>query len=139
MTFLLDTVAVSELTKPTRDSNFHSWWSGVHTEQLHHSALTIAELRKGSLLLPKGPKRRRIEEVIAAILLEQGERVLPIDLAVADAWAAVAVRHWTARLTISAVDELIAATAIAHDLTVVTRNVRHFEHSGCKLLSPWSG
>jgi predicted nucleic acid-binding protein len=37
------------------------------------------------------------------------------------------------------IDELIAATALVHDLTLVTRNVRHFEHSGCRLLSPWSG
>lgn len=138
MRLLLDTTALSELSKPRGDEAFASWFETVETDLIYHSVLTIAEVRKGSLGLPHGPRRREIERFISDLLNEQGVRVLDVDLAVADAWASVAFGHRAARLTVNAVDELIAATAIVHDLTVVTRNVKHFERSSCRLLSPWS-
>lgn len=66
------------------------------------------------------------------------DRTLPIDEPVASAWAELSVALRRSGQVVGAVDELIAATALANDLTVVTRNVRHFEPTGCRLICPWT-
>lgn len=102
------------------------------------SVLVIGEIDKGILKLDHGARRDRLSRQRDFILTRYDARILPIDLETAQKWAEVTDRHRRAMRTVGAVDELIAATALIQDLTVVTRNVRHFEHSGCKLLSPWS-
>ena len=143
MKFLLDTNAVSELGRPHPNSGLLAWHDEVgeaaeSQEAVFLSVLLIGEMDRGILKLPDGPKRRLLTTQRDAILAEYGTRILPIDLAVGRQWGAVTARHRALGLSINAVDELIAATALVHDLTVVTRNVRHFERSGCKLISPWS-
>ena len=66
------------------------------------------------------------------------DRILAVDIAVASAWAQVNTLHRRSGRTVGVSDELIAATALAHQLTVVTRNTRDFEVSGCAMFSPWS-
>lgn len=96
-------------------------------------------MRRGALALEHGPKRQVIESTILDIIEEFEEAIVPLSLEIAEAWAALSLRNKQAGQSVGVVDELIAATAIVHGLTVVTRNTRHFEHSGCRLLSPCSG
>lgn len=143
MKFLLDTNAVSELGRPNPDSGLLAWHDEIgevaeSQEAVFLSVLLIGEMDRGILKLPDGPKRRLLSAQRDAILAEYGTRILPIDMAVARQWGAVTARHRALGMSIDAVDELIAATALVHGLTVVTRNVRHFEHSGCELINPWS-
>lgn len=138
MKYLLDTNAVSEPQRPNPDRGYMDWLAAQIPDDLAISALTFGELRRGVTAL--GPGRRRTE--LSAWLVEGlaffGERILPIDLAVASAWADVWALHRRLGRPVGVVDELTAATALAHGLTVVTRNTRHFEVSGCDLLAPWS-
>lgn len=138
MSFLLDTNAISEVSFERPDAGFMKWFEGADENGFNLSTLTIGELRYGALKYGWGAKRRGLDEFIAQVIEFYGDRILPFDLMVAEAWASLRPSLKDKGRAIGAVDELIAATAIAHDLTVVTRNVRHFEPTGCKWLSPWS-
>jgi predicted nucleic acid-binding protein len=107
-------------------------------DQLHVSVLTIGELDRGVIRLAPGRRRDHLRDSLELLIADYGRRILPIDLAVARAWSSVAETNRRSGLIVGAVDELIAATAIAHDLVLVSRNVGHFSKSGCKLLCPWS-
>lgn len=140
MAFLLDTNVLSEVSRPEPNPAVRDWYGRQSWETLYVSVITLAELKRGLLLLDEGTRRRRLlEGHYRRILMSFEDRVPPIALGVAERWAEVTLRHIKAGRMQAALDELIAATGLAHDLTVVTRNVRHFEHSGCRLLSPWSG
>lgn len=138
MNFLLDTNAVSEGRRQSPDQGFMAWLERQADEALFVSALSIGELRRGLLLLPDGPRRAMVDAWLTQTLQGFADRTLPIDEAVASAWAELSVALRRAGQVVGAVDELIAATALANDLVVVTRNVRHFEPTGCRLICPWT-
>ncbi|HEY5410712.1 MAG TPA: PIN domain-containing protein, partial [Caulobacteraceae bacterium] len=102
------------------------------------SVITLGELRRGAMLLPEGARRARYEAVHRQLMDWFAERVIVVDRQIALAWGerSASLRRIGRELPLA--DQLLAATALTHDLTVVTRNVRHFELSGCKLLCPWS-
>lgn len=138
MNFLLDTNAVSEPNRHRPDLGFIEWVRSRSAWELNTSVLVVGELHRGVMRLPDTDRRRAIEDWVAQVVVDFEDRVLPIDLDVAAIWADIAHDLKRAGKVIGAIDELIAATALAHDLTLVTRNLRHFEPTGCKLLSPWS-
>ncbi len=115
-----------------------AWIQAQDASDLHTSVISIGELQYGVLAVPRGARRAAIEAWLAEGLVVFGPRVLPIDFKVASVWAAVKLALRRDGKIVGAIDELIAATALVHDLTVITRNVRHFETSGCKFLSPWA-
>ncbi|MBP1151356.1 type II toxin-antitoxin system VapC family toxin [Methylocaldum sp. RMAD-M] len=137
--FLLDTNVVSELRKAgdgKADANVTAWLSGVDAASLYISAITAMELELGILRVERrdaaqGEKLRTWMRT--RVLPEFVERTLPID-------AAVALR--CARLHVpdprSERDAYIAATALVHGMTVVTRNLADFEPTGARLLNPWN-
>ena len=143
MKVLLDTNAISEIFRTNPNAGFMAWFSGQELDRelddaLHLSVITVGELRRGALKLAAGDRRTRLEAFISETVSEYRARILPVDLAVAEAWADLAETYRAKGVVVGLEDELIAATAHVHGLTVVTRNVRHFEHSGCRVLSPWS-
>ena len=137
--FLLDTNVVSELRKVRlgrADRNVALWAEGVETAALYLSAITVRELEIGVLLAerrdpPQGAVFRTWfeEQVLPAF----AGRVLPVDT------AAVARRSAVLHVPDPAPfrDSLIAATALVHHMTLVTRNVADFQASGVELLNPW--
>ena len=138
MRFLLDTNAVSEPRRPAPDTGYLQWLSAQDPNDLAMSVLTFGELKRGVGVLAPGRRRTDLEAWLTEGLVSFGDRILPVDLSVTAAWADVSALHRGAGRAVGVIDELIAATALAHGLTVVTRNGRDFEASGCDLLVPWS-
>jgi predicted nucleic acid-binding protein len=136
--FLLDTNVVSELKRARADANVIRWLSDQLLSDLHISVITVGELRRGIVRLEPGRRRDDLDFWLEDMILRYDQRILPVDLAVTERWATLAELNRAAGRTSEMTDELIAATAHVHGLNIVTRNVRHFEHSGCRVLSPWS-
>ena len=134
MSFLVDTCAISELIRPSPSSRVRDWFEAASPNSLFLSVLTQGEIRKGVEKLDDGRRRVRIAawlETELPIWFEN--RVLAIDAGVADEWDRLMARPGN----IPAVDGLIAATALRHRLTVVTRNESDFAATGVDLLNPW--
>ena len=135
MSYLLDTNVISELTRKEPSPAVLAWFAGVAEESLHLSVLTVGELRRGIERLPAGRKRERLRRWVEDQLPGRfGNRMLDVSRLVADRWGrieAVAVR------SIPSIDGLLAATAVHHDLRLVTRNVRDFQVPGLVVINPW--
>lgn len=136
--YLLDTNVVSEPKRARPDEGVIAWLGEQLLSDLHISVITVGELRRGIVRLEPGRRRDDLDFWLADLILRYGERILPVDLDVTERWAALAEANRAAGRISDLTDELIAATAHVHGLTVVTRNIRHFEPSGCRVLSPWS-
>jgi predicted nucleic acid-binding protein len=135
--FLLDTNAISEPKRARPDTGVISWLNDQLLSDLHISVITVGELRRGIVRLEPGRRRDDLDFWLADLILRYDERILPVDRDVTERWASLAELNRAAGRASEMTDELIAATAHVHGLTVVTRNVGHFEHSGCRVLSPW--
>ena len=132
---LLDTNAVSELTKDNPNPAVISYLNSLGDSWL--SVIVIQELELGIQLLPEGRRRNRLRAWLAGLLDEFDGRVQPIEKQEAD-WAATfqaRVRKSGGKLELG--DALIAGTAAANDMTVVTRNVRDFDGLDVDIVNPW--
>ncbi len=134
MSFLVDTCALSELTKQKPSPRVSDWFDAAAPESLFISVLTLGEVRKGIERLGDGRRRARITMWLETTLPSWFEnRILPVDAGVADEWGRLAARL----RNLPAIDGLIAATALRRRLTVVTRNESDFAATGVDLLNPW--
>lgn len=136
--YLLDTNAISEPKRARPDEGVIAWLHDQLLSDLHISVITVGELRRGIVRLEPSRRRDDLDFWLGDLILRYGERILPVDLDVTERWASMAEANRAAGRASEMTDELIAATAHVHGLTIVTRNVRHFEPSGCRVLSPWS-
>ena len=137
--FLLDTSAISEPGRPRPDPGYLAWFDATPEPLQFTSVMTLGELRRGTEAMEPGRRRAKLEAVQTVLLLTQRSQILPVTIAVGQVWADLTLANKRAGRQVGVVDELIAATALVQGMTVVTRNLRHFEHSGCRVLSPWSG
>jgi len=139
MSFLLDTNVLSEWVKPRPDAGVITWLDEADEDRLFLSVVTLAEIRRGIERLQPGRRRQRLDDWLQDELPERFEgRILPVDAAVADTWGRLVARSEAAGRAIGVMDAFIAATASAHDLTLVTRNVGDFKGSMRAILNPWS-
>jgi predicted nucleic acid-binding protein len=137
--FLLDTNVVSEWTRLRPNAGVIGWLSECEEDSVFLSVITIAELRHGIERLTAGRRRSRLDAWLGDELLPRFEgRILSIEPGIADLWGRVVARREALGRPIHAMDALIAATATAHDLTLVTRNSTDFETSVKSILNPWS-
>lgn len=135
MSYLLDTNVISELIKMTPNEHVIAWVNRVAEFDLYLSAITIGELRKGVEKLDKSNKKTRLLFWLEQDLIERfADRILNIDVAVAERWGRLLVQT---KKTLPAIDSLIAATALHHDLCLVTRNVDDFNIPTLELFNPW--
>jgi predicted nucleic acid-binding protein len=135
MKYLVDTNVVSELRKGARaDANVRAWVGSLGDGDLYLSVLVLGELRQGiEGLRPRDPaSASRLERWLDELVRDHAERILPLDAAVADRWGRLNVPD-----RISAVDGLLAATALVHSMTLATRNVRHVKRTGVRLFDPF--
>ena len=140
MSYLLDTNAISEWVKPRPDRGIARWLDEVDEDRTYMSVITLGELRKGVDRLADGRRRGRLDRWLTSELPDRfGERMLPVDAAIADEWGRLLARGENAGTAVGGIDALIAATATVHGLRVVTRNVAHFRHTGVDVICPWHG
>ena len=138
MKLLLDTNVVSEWVRPSPDPGVARFLAELDEDRAFLSVVTIAELRFGIERLKAGVRRSRLEQWVTVELAERfAGRVLGVDVALAELWGVVLARGRTLGRPLSAMDALIAATASAHALTIVTRNVADFQPLDLPLYNPW--
>ena len=134
MSWLLDTNVVSELRKGPRADPGVARWAAGRRDEAWLSALTIGEIRRGIELRRRrdGVAARNMDVWLDGLLGAFESRILPFDARVAEAWGRLNVPD-----PLPTVDAMIAATALVHDLTLVTRNVKDVAGTGVRLLNPF--
>jgi len=137
--YLLDTNVVSEFRKAqnaNRGVVEFMATASARNDQCYLSVITIGELQMGAeKILHRGDARQAnmLKESLNEITNEYADLIVPIDHEVALIWAALRVPHYE-----NAIDKLIAATALSHSLTLVTRNIKDFEKVGVPVLNPFN-
>jgi predicted nucleic acid-binding protein len=133
--YLLDTNVVSELRRARPHGAVLEWLKGEDDKDLHLSAVTLGEIQAG-IEITRAQDRHRAEEIEAwADAVADSWNILQVDASIYRRWARL--MHGQSDHLYE--DALIAATALQHDLTVVTRNMADFEEFGVRLLNPFEG
>lgn len=138
MSHLLDTCVISELVKPEPNASLLRWFSSRDEAHLYLSVLTLGELERGVAKLPASRKKAKLGAWVRGDLARRFEgRILNIDVAVVQGWGAMVGASERRGRPLPVIDSLIAATAIAHNLRVVSRNAPDFERCGVECVNPW--
>jgi len=139
MRLLLDTNVLSEVTKPRPAQGVLNWLHGLDEDRTFISIVSIAEIRRGVALMDSGRKRDALDEWLTHDLPQRFEnRIVPVEGAVALAWGDLMALAKRSGRGLASMDGLIAATSIAHDLTLATRNIKDFDGFGIDIIDPWA-
>jgi len=135
MSYLLDINVLSELVRAKPDAAVLAWFKDVPDEGLCISVLTTGEIRKGVEAIVSGARKERLRVWLEHTLPDWfQDRVLPIDQSVAERWGRLLA---TVNRPVPAIDSLLAATALHHDLRMVTRNEQDFVFPDLDVVNPW--
>lgn len=138
MKYLLDTNVVSEWSKPRPDPSVVDWMNMAIEDDLYLSVITLGELWQGVEGLPAGKRRVALARWVERDLTGRFQgRLLGIDEQIARAWGVLLAESKQRGKAMHAVDALLAATARVYSLTLVTRNGKHFEGAGVRVLNPF--
>ena len=136
--YLLDTNCISEVVRITPEPRVMAWIDATDESLLYLSVLTLGEIRKGLAALPQGKRRTQLETWLDVQLRARfSGKILSVDSYVADRWGWLAAAAKRAGKALSVVDGLLAATALHHNLTIVSRNITDFAHLHVPVLDPW--
>lgn len=137
--YLLDTNAISELTKPRPNKGVLQWFGTVPEYRLYLSVLTIGELVSDVERLPDSDKKRDLWTWLTSDLVARfGERVVPVDFDAAHLWGRLEGEARANGTVLPLIDALLAATALSHGLALVTRNMRDFTNLPVRVENPWN-
>ncbi len=135
MSYLLDTNIVSETVRRTPNKSVIAWLDHIPGQAFFVSVLTLGEIRKGIETLADRKRREKLRLWLEHELPAWFEgRVLPIDLAVAERWGRLQAE---AGRSVPTIDSLLAATALHHELRLVTRNAEDFDYPGLEVINPF--
>ena len=138
--FLLDTNCISELVRSKPEPRVLEWMEAADESLLYLSVLTLGEIRKGVAGLPQGKRQTQLEMWLEVDLQARfSGRILSVDEPVADRWGLMAAEAKRKGRALSAIDGLLAATALHRNLTIVSRNVSDFANTQVTTLNPWEG
>jgi len=137
LTWLVDTNVISEIRKGARcHPGVLRWWRDTAPDDLFLSVLVIGEIRRGiaRASVHDPVKAAVLTSWLAAMITTYSDRILPVSPAIAEIWGRI-----SAPRPVPVIDALLAATAIVHDLTLVTRNVADTAGLGARILDPFAG
>lgn len=138
MSYLLDTCAISELIAPKPNRAVLEWFENQSPETLYLSVITVGEIQSGVYAMPAGKRRLQIETFLFDTMLPMFRgRILIIDETLIAAWSKMTAELKNKGLPRPAFDSLIEATALRHNLILVTRNTRNFKASRASILDVW--
>ena len=136
--FLLDTNIPSEMTRPRPQPSVSAWLDDADDDQLYFSVVSLGEILKGVTLLSESKRRRQLQRWLDETLRPWfAGRILPVNQPIAERWGVLAGQCQMKGRPLKVADGLIAATALEHDLTVVTRNAKDFAGLGVTVFNPW--
>jgi toxin FitB len=136
--YLVDTNIPSEFTRDQPEARVVQFIREAGQENLFLSVMALGEIRKGIDLLPISQKRTGLQDWLDIdVRAWFAGRILPVTEVIAERWGQLAAAAQKQGVTLAVVDGVIAATALEHDLTLVTRNTRHFTTLGVTLINPW--
>jgi toxin FitB len=136
--FLLDTNVPSEMTRPSPQSSVSGWLDDADDNQLYFSVVSLGEVVKGLTLLSESKRRTQLQLWLDQTLRPWFEGlILPVDQPIAERWGVLAGQCQLQGRPLRVADGFIAAMALEHDLTVVTRNVKDFADLGVTVFNPW--
>ena len=138
MKVLLDTCVLSEIRHPQGEPRVRAMVSQHANDDLFLSVLTLGELTKGIAQLAAGRRKRELESWLSELHDQFRKQILPVDAETAMIWGEITAAARANGRTVPAIDGLIAATAIRHNLAVMTRNTEDFEPTGAKIINPWT-
>jgi toxin FitB len=134
MPFLLDTNVFSELRKKRVHPEVQGWLDSIPSEELFTSVIVVGEIRRGIEKIRSADAMfaSRLEIWLRTLRRNYQDRILPITEEIADVWGTLCPNN-----PLPEPDGLLAATALYHEMVLVTRNTKHLQRSGAKLLNPW--
>lgn len=138
MNYLLDTCLLSEFMKPQENRGVIDWFDAQHDETLYISVLAIAEIKKGIAKLGSTKRAGELAAWLDSVVERFDQRILPFDISMAGHWGAMIATLESKGGPMPVIDSLMAATALARDLTLVTRNASDFTDTGVKIFDPWN-
>jgi hypothetical protein len=139
MNFLLDTCILSELVKKTPHPQVVAWMNVQQAETLFISSITIAEINKGLFKIRHTqPERYAVLHIWLTKLETQFvHRTLPVTTAILNTWSAISAQAEMQGNKMAVMDSLIAATALTHELVLITRNMEDFQVESLLLINPY--
>ena len=137
--YLIDTNVISELTKPAPNPAVVNWFANTPVQSVYISAVTLCEMQRGLALMPAGKRKNALKIAADAVIQEDfAQRCLSLDARCAPVYGKLAAGQQQQGRPCSAEDAMIAAIALANQLTLVTRNIKDFEGiDGLVMLNPW--
>jgi predicted nucleic acid-binding protein len=138
VTYLVDTNVLSEVRRPQPSLQVLGWLDRVDEDRTFVSVISLAELRRGIALMEPGRRRDALETWLADDLPARfAGRLLPVDARIAERWGELMAISKKSGKALSTMDGFLAATALVHGLTMVSRNTKDFVEFGVSLLDPW--
>jgi predicted nucleic acid-binding protein len=136
--FLLDTCVISESTRAKASAKVLAWLDAKPADSLYISVLTLGEIEQGIAHLGAAAQTRKLEAWLRDTLIPMFDsRTFNVDLSIARRWGQLQGAALRAGRPLALVDSLLAATAIEHDLSIVTRNTKDFAELGVTIINPW--
>ena len=137
MNYLLDTCLFSEFKKPRPEPKVVKWLAGQIEETLFLSVVTIGEIQKGISGLVPSKKRIDLENWLQSLIIRYSGRILPLGVDEMLFWGETIIKLEKKGRVLPFMDSLIAATALKHNLILITKNESDFKNTGVTILNVW--
>lgn len=134
---LLDTCVIAEYQKPAPEEKVIQWLDAQIEESLFLSVLSVGEIEKGIVRLPLSRRKTDLENFLEVLLSRFDRRIVPLDTTILRRWARLTGDLEKNGRVLPVIDSLLAATALEHDFTVITRNTADFAATDVKILNIW--